>query len=260
VKAERLRRFSLTVQYDGTYFLGWQLQAMDRTVQGEMERTLETLTGARRPVVAAGRTDSGVHATGQSVAVSVPSRWSAQELHKALNACLPHDIWVKEVREAPLDFHPRFAAIARSYRYQVGLAPAGYSPFHRPWCWPLEQEVDVNLLHRGAALLPGKHSFKAFAKAGQEFRGHECRVTHANWLPWNGVGLAFQITANRFLHHMVRYLVGTMVDVALKRRPLDEIGELLLDPQTAAVTSAPAPSQGLFLAEVHYPDAISALD
>jgi len=260
VNPEPERRFRLTVQYDGTYFLGWQLQAMDRTVQGEMERTLETLTGGRRPVVAAGRTDSGVHATGQSVAVTVPSRWNARELGKALNACLPNDIWVKDVEEVAPEFHPRFAANARSYRYQVGLAPEAFSPFHRPWCWPLEQELDIDSLHRGAALLPGKHSFKAFAKVGQESRGHLCRVHGAIWTPWEEVGLALEITANRFLHHMVRYLVGTMVDVARGRRPLEEMVRLLEHPGTGTVTSAPAPPEGLFLTRVHYPDEVSELD
>jgi tRNA pseudouridine38-40 synthase len=254
------QRFRMTLHYDGSAFLGWQLQPGGRTVQGEVEAVLLRLTGLRRPVVAAGRTDRGVHATGQVVAVTLSGRWKAVELHRAMNALLPRDIWVESVLPAPEDFHPRYGALARSYRYQLGLSALALSPFHRPWCWPLGREVDPELLHRAARLIPGEGSFKAFAKAGQEARGDRCRVTEARWLPWEELGWAFHITADRFLHHMVRYMVGSMVEVARGRRPLEEMQELLTDPSTQLVTSPPAPPQGLFLHRVHYPGGGSELD
>lgn len=219
-----------------------------------MEAALERLTGARRPVVAAGRTDSGVHSTGQVVAVTLPTRWEADELHRALNAALPGDIWVESACVTDPDFHPRYSAQARSYRYQLGLSALAFSPFHKPWCWPLIREVDVDLLHQGAAHVLGEHSFRAFAKVGQEARGDRCTVTEARWVPWGELGLSFQITANRFLHHMVRYLMGTMVDIARDRRPLDDLVELLSVPDTKLTTSPPAPPEGLFLSKVHYPE------
>jgi tRNA pseudouridine38-40 synthase len=225
-----------------------------------MEAALERLTGGRRSVVAAGRTDSGVHATGQVVSVSLPPRWSAEELHKALNATLPNDIWVEKTERTTDDFHPRFSARARSYRYQLGLAASAFSPFYRPWCWPLIREVDVDLLHRGAALVLGLHSFKALAKVGQEQRGDLCEVVESTWVRWGNKGVAYEITANRFLHHMVRYLVGTMVEIARGRRPLDELEELLTEPETTLVTSPPAPPEGLFLTGVHYPETDSGLN
>jgi len=225
-----------------------------------MEAALQRLTGVRRSVVAAGRTDSGVHATGQVLAVSLPTRWEAEELHRAMNAALPGDIWVESVRPTEPDFHPRYLAHARSYRYQLGLSSQAFSPFHRPWCWPLFRGVELDLLHRGSALLPGEHSFKAFAKVGQESRGDRCLVREAKWLPWQDLGLAFEVTANRFLHHMVRYLVGTMVDIARGRRPLDDLVELLTAPATSLTTSPPAPAEGLFLTKVHYPEPDSELD
>jgi tRNA pseudouridine38-40 synthase len=254
------RRFRLTLQYDGSAFLGWQLQPGGRTVQGEVEAVLMRLTGIRRPVVAAGRTDRGVHAMGQVAAVTLPGRWRAVELQRAMNALLPRDIWVESVRPAPGDFHPRYHAVARSYRYQLGLSTSAHSPFHRPWCWPLEREVDPELLQRASTLIPGERSFKAFGKAGQEQRGDRCRVTEARWVPWEELGWAFHITADRFLHHMVRYLVGSMVEVARGRRPLEEIQLLLSDPNSRLVTSPPAPAQGLFLYRVHYPGSGSELD
>lgn len=253
-------RFRLTLHYDGSEFLGWQLQPRGRTVQGELEATLERLTGARRPVLAAGRTDTGVHATGQVAAVTLPSRWTEGELHKALNALLPGDIWVEEVRIVPSGFHPRYDAVARSYRYQLGLVPQAGSPFHRRWCWPLRRELDVDLLHRGAGLILGEHSFRAFAKSGQEERGERCRVAQAEWSSWDRLGVAFHITADRFLHHMVRYLVGTLVEVARGRRALGEMDELLSERETPLETSPPAPPQGLFLVRVHYPGDESPLN
>jgi tRNA pseudouridine38-40 synthase len=254
VNSNEDRRFRLTLQYDGSYLQGWQIQPRGRTVQGEVEDALKRMTGKRYPVVGSGRTDSGVHATGQVAAVTLPSRWDVPELHRGLNALLPSDVWVRSVEVVPLHFHPRFHAIGRSYRYQVGLVPDAASPFHRPWCWPLIREVDVSLLQRAAALLPGEHSFRAFAKSGQEHRGDRCKVTGARWAAWDEVGVAFHINANRFLHHMVRYLVGTMVDVGLGRRPLEEMVEMITGEETRLVTSPPAPADGLFLTEVHYPD------
>lgn len=156
----------------------------------------------------------------------------------------------------PEHFHPRFHAVARSYRYRVGLLRDASSPFYRPWCWPLVQELDRDLLQEAADLLSGERSFKAFAKSGQEHRGDICIVTLAGWHQWEEVGVEFRITANRFLHHMVRYLVGTMVDVGLGRRPLKEMALLLSETPGNLVTSPPAPPDGLFLSEVHYPDPI----
>ena len=118
----------------------------------------------------------------------------------------------------------------------------------------------MNLLHRGAAFLPGEHSFKGFAKVGQEARGDRCTIKEARWLAWEDRGLAFEITANRFLHHMVRYLVGTMVEIAWGRRPLLDIEELLSKPGSQLVTSPPAPPEGLFLTGVHYPEDDSGLN
>lgn len=252
-------RFRLTLHYDGSDFLGWQLQPGDRTVQGEMEAVLERLTGLRRAVVAAGRTDRGVHATGQVAAVTLPSTWSADDLHRALNALLPDDIWVESVHLVAPGFHPRYDALARSYRYRLGLSARASSPFHRRWCWPLAREVDPDLLHRAAALIPGERSFRAFAKAGQEARGERCRVGEARWNAWEDLGWDFHITADRFLHHMVRYLVGSMVEVARRRRSVEELEELLSDPGTPLRTSPPAPPEGLVLIRVHYPEAGSAL-
>ncbi len=247
-------RYALTIQYDGSAFHGWQFQPDVRTVQGEVESVLQTLTGARRPVVGSGRTDRGVHSLGQVASIDVPSeRWSAVELRRAMNALLPREIWIAELRRVPSDFHPRFDARRRGYLYRVGTVPEAHSPFHRPWCWPLADEpVEVDLLRQCAELIPGERSFRRFAKAGQPHRGERCQVFSAVWEPWGATGLHFRITANRYLHHMVRYLVGTMVEVAAGRRTVAEMNELLTDPDTSLRTSPPAPPEGLFLEVVEY--------
>lgn len=244
-------RFRLLLHYDGSRYHGWQLQSVEPTVQGELEGALTRLTGARRAVMAAGRTDRGVHATGQVAAVDLPERWTVETLHRALNAVLPRDIWVERVAVADPSFHPRFDATARSYAYRVGMSERSASPFFRSWCWALRRSLDRDLLAAAAAELPGNHSFKAFAKAGQEERGDRCTVHRAAWEPWDDVGVVFRITANRYLHHMVRYLVGTMVAIGRGERPLEDL-PALLGGDGGLKTSPPAPPQGLFLTAVGY--------
>lgn len=247
-------RVLLVLHYQGRDFHGWQVQPHVRTVQGEIEAVIEHLIGERRPVLGSGRTDAGVHATGQVATVPLPAAWPAPRLRKALNALLPRDIWVESAREVPWAFHARYDAVERSYRYRVGASPAAASPFYRPLCWALGEPLDPDRLAAAAAILPGRHSFRAFAKSGQPQRGEMCTVVEAEWAPWSDLGYAFTIRANRYLHHMVRYLVGTMVDVSRGRRDLSEMVALLEDPETEAVTSPPAPPEGLYLERVRYPD------
>lgn len=247
----------MTLHYDGARFHGWQVQPDVPTVQGELEAVAARLTRGHRPVVGSGRTDRGVHALGQVAAVDVPSQWTPDSFRKALNALLPAGIWVASAARAASGFHPRYDAVARTYAYRLGLAEASRSPFHRHYCWPLGRSVDRALLHDLAQSVVGERSFAGFAKAGQPERGDRCRVLQAEWSDWPPLGMTFWITADRYLHHMVRYLVGTMVDVAQGGRPSGDFRQLLEEggeegPEVP-VTSAPAPAEGLFLVAVRYP-------
>jgi tRNA pseudouridine38-40 synthase len=256
VTVQELRRYRLILEYDGSTYQGWQIQEEGATLQGEVERVLRELTGERRPVVGAGRTDAGVHALGQVAAADVPSRWSAGELRRAMNALLPEEIWVREIRRVPSDFHPRYDASSRSYEYRLGVRPEAASPFVRRMCWDASAfALDPALLEAAAAAVPGERSFEAFAKAGQPERGTRCRVDRASWEEWSPVGYRFVIRADRYLHHMVRYLVGTMVDIARGRRPLQDMEALLGASNGASrlTTSPPAPARGLYLTAVEYP-------
>ena len=246
------RRVRITLHYDGSGFHGWQVQPGVRTVQQELEAALERLTTRPVRTAAAGRTDTGVHATGQVVSADVPAKWQPSDLRRALNAVLPNDMWVEAAADAPADFHARFSATDRAYEYRLGLAERAASPFHRGTCWAMRDDVDPLLLDRCALQIMGDHSFRSFAAAGQEERGDRCIVYESKWWEWPPLGLVYRVRANRFLHHMVRYLVGTMVDVARGRRPLEDMRRLL-EGTAGLETSPPAPPHGLFLTAVGYP-------
>src|SRR5690606_3890640 len=122
-------RLGLTLHYDGSGFFGWQVQKEERTVQGVLEAAVARLTGRHRTVMGSGRTDRGVHATGQVAAVTVPARWAPGAFRRAANAVLPPDVWVAEARRLRPDFHPRYDAVSRTYIYRIGLAEEAWSPF-----------------------------------------------------------------------------------------------------------------------------------
>jgi tRNA pseudouridine38-40 synthase len=247
------RTVQLVLHYDGSAFAGWQRQPNVRTVQGELEQVLARLTGGHVAALGAGRTDAGVHARGQAVGVRVPERWSAATLRRALNALLPRDIWVAAAHEMRPDFHARFSALARRYSYYVGTDDEARSPFRRHTEWPLPRALDRELLDDATAPIVGDHCFVAFAVRGTapETDDHRCTVHTARWRERVG-GLVFEIEANRFLHHMVRFLVGTLVEIASRRRDRAAIDALLAASSNDDV-SPPAPAHALFLDRVTYP-------
>jgi len=241
------------LHYDGAQFSGWQRQPSARTVQGVLEDALERLCATPTPALGSGRTDAGVHARGQAVGVRVPERWPAAALRRALNAILPDDVWVAAAYEMRDDFHARYSAAARRYSYAVGLDDGARSPFRRPWEWAFGRPVRVDLLAAEAAPLVGEHEFYAFAVRGTAppDDDHRCCVREAVWRQRPG-GVSFEIEANRFLHHMVRFLVGTMLDVASGRREPGTVARLLAARSNREV-SPPAPPHALYLERVEYP-------
>ncbi|HXV85430.1 MAG TPA: tRNA pseudouridine(38-40) synthase TruA [Gemmatimonadales bacterium] len=241
------------LQYLGHPFAGWQRQAAHRTVQGDLEAAFRRLTGARVVTHAAGRTDAGVHALGQVVSFRVGAQWTPADLHRALNAVLPPEIWVARLGAAPLGFHARRHATSRCYRYVVGCDPASASPFRRSLEWALGKPLDGDALTAAAQPLAGEHDFRAFAATGQPRAHHRCRIMVARWdTRPAGEGFIFTVEADRFLHRMVRFLVGTMVDVGRGRRPAGDIPDLLASTSNAH-TSPPAPPEGLYFVGARYP-------
>jgi len=247
------RTFLATLHFDGTGFVGWQRQPSGRSVQAEFERVLERLFEQRAPADASGRTDAGVHAAGLGVSFSAPATWRSFSLHRALNALLPHDCWVERVERMQPGFHARKSALSRRYRYEIGTDSAAASPFRRPFEWALARPLDVATMRSAAMLLHGEHEFLAFAAKGEPKPHYRCRIAAAEWVDRaDDHGLSFRVEADRFLHHMVRMLVGTMVDVGLGRRPLVDI-EMLRERGDNLRTSPPAPPQGLYFVRARYP-------
>ena len=248
------RTVQLVLHYDGSGFSGWQRQPNERTVQGELEQVLTRLTGSHVAALGAGRTDAGVHARGQAVGVRVPERWSAVNLRRALNSLLPRDIWVARAHEMRPEFHARYSALARRYSYYVGTDEEARSPFRRHTEWPFPRALDRSALDRTTKTIVGEHCFVAFAVRGTapETDSHRCIVHSAAWRDREG-GLVFEIEANRFLHHMVRFLVGTLVEVASEKRDPDTVEKLLTASANDDV-SPPAPANALFLDRVTYPN------
>lgn len=243
----------LLLHYDGGAFAGWQRQKADRTVQADLEGVLERLVGRRTPVMGAGRTDAGVHAVGQAAVAAVPEQWTPAELVRAMNALLPPDVWVASASRMKAGFDPRRDAIERTYCYRIGIDAGARSPFRRRYEWGLGAPLDEERLARAAAELGGEHGFRALSAAGPERAHYRCRVLEAVWQRREDApGYEFWITADRFLHRMVRFLVGTMVDIGRDRRPASDLAELLEGTDNRAA-SPPAPPQGLFLVGVRYP-------
>ena len=247
------RCVQLVLQYDGAGFAGWQRQPDERTVQGVLEDALLMLCQAHISVLGAGRTDAGVHARGQAAGVRVPEKWTAAALRRSLNAVLPRDIWVRSSFEMREEFHARYSALSRSYSYLIGTDEEAESPFRRNRELSWQRPLDVAVLRRAAAEIMGDHSFRAFAVKGTapEHDDHHCIVYEADWSERAG-GLDFGIRANRFLHHMVRFLVGTMLDIAAGRRDAGIVKQLLESGDNHEA-SPPVPPHALYLDRVEYP-------
>jgi tRNA pseudouridine38-40 synthase len=241
--------FRLDIEYDGSGFSGWAAQAGLRTVQGELEKALETVLRERVALTVAGRTDAGVHAWGQVASFATGAAVPA-DLARRLNGLTANDVAVTAAAPAPDGFDARGDANSRSYCYRVHARSAS-SPFEqqRALWWP--HRVDRAALDACAAALPGDHDFTAFTPTQTDHVRFERIVLAAAWEERPGDVLAFRVTADAFMRSMVRVLVGTMLDVSSGRRTVAEFVELLAGaPRTAAGDTAPP--HGLYLESVDY--------
>jgi tRNA pseudouridine38-40 synthase len=242
-------RIKLMIEYDGSEFLGWQVQRSGRTVQGVIEAALQRVYHAPIRVQGSGRTDTGVHALGQVAHYDAPHHFDVDNLPRSLNHFLPPDVRIHEACSSSPDFHARFSALWRWYRYRVFLQVRAVE---RNYGWWPQFDLDFNLLRECAASLLGEHDFTTFAQYDPELSNYTCNVWTAEWL-WHEDELHFHITANRFLRHMVRSLVGTMLDVARERFTIDDFTKMLHNPdKNQPVYTAPA--SGLCLMRVGYGD------
>jgi tRNA pseudouridine38-40 synthase len=239
--------FRLLIEYDGTAYCGWQRQAADPTVQAAVEDALATLLREKVTIAGAGRTDAGVHARGQVASFATASAMEPSRIAAGLNGLLPEDIAVLACDSVPESFHARFDARGRRYSYTISTGPAALD---RRRVWEVGWALDLAVMTEAAASIAGTHDFTSFSRSGSGVRHHRCDVRAAGWTR-TGRHLRFDIAADRFLHGMVRALVGSMVDVGRGHTPLAVFLGMLacLDRKEAGPSAPPA---GLILEEVLY--------
>ena len=272
-----MRTLKLTLAYDGTRFVGWQRQADGESIQGLLEDALARLDGAPVTVHGAGRTDAGVHALGQVASATVSFTHAADTIVRALNAQLPAEIRVLDVTDAAPAFHARFSARSKTYRYHIRTGAIG-DPFTRAFVWQLAEPLDIAAMRVAAAALVGTHNFEAFKSAGTNVAStvrtvlrSELRALEgsAPFTPESGADplrlpktrsesgsgprhiLLYEVTADGFLRHMVRTIVGTLVEIGRGWRSPASMAQLV-DGGTRAQAGATAPPHGLFLVGVDY--------
>jgi tRNA pseudouridine38-40 synthase len=244
-----MRVLKLTLAYDGTRFVGWQRQADGESIQGLLEEALARFEGAPVTVHGAGRTDAGVHALGQVASASVSFPHPTETIVRALNAQLPEDIRILEAADAAPDFHARFSARSKSYRYQIRAGTVG-DPFTRALVWQLPEPLNVEAMTNAAAALVGTHDFAAFQSAGTEVASTVRTIFRSAFRQLDEM-LVYEVTADGFLRHMVRAIVGTLVEIGRGRRSVESMPQLI-EHGTRAEAGATAPPHGLFLVRVDY--------
>jgi tRNA pseudouridine38-40 synthase len=244
-----LRNLKLTLAYDGTRLVGWQRQVEGDSVQGLLEDVLARFEGSPVTVHGAGRTDAGVHALGQVASVQLTCAHDVTTLTRALNAQLPEDVRVLAIEEMSSEFHARFSARSKTYRYQLRHGAIA-DPFERAYVWHMPERLDVGGMSRAASVLVGTHDFAAFQSIGSPTRGSVRTVTQSVITDTDG-RLTYEISGDGFLRYMVRAIVGTLVEIGRGFRESDSMGSLLQG--SARGDAGPtAPPRGLFLVRVDY--------
>jgi tRNA pseudouridine38-40 synthase len=256
------RTLKLTVEYDGTNYVGWQRQAEGISIQGLLEEALGPFEGGPPTVHGAGRTDAGVHALGQVASVRVRTHHNVATLQRALNAVLPADVRVVSVEDAHPAFHARFDAVSKTYEYRIANTPF-VSAFEYRYAWHVPGALNVAAMRVGAQTLVGRHDFAAFQSTGGDVHTTERTILsiavgsdrgQIGVRPGSDRGqtpLVIRVTGDGFLRHMVRSIAGTLVDVGLGRWPASQVADILAGRNRAGAGRA-APAAGLCLVRVDY--------
>jgi tRNA pseudouridine38-40 synthase len=247
-----MRNLKLTIQYDGTNYVGWQRQASGTSIQGLIEDALAPIEGRSVTVHGAGRTDAGVHALAQVASVGVETPLDAATLGRALNVALPKDVRITAVEDVEPGFHARFSATGKTYEYRIVDGPF-VSAFHFRHVWHVPQALDLEAMRQAAEPLAGRHDFAAYQGTGSVVHSTERTIERLDWEEGGGFDrpLVMRVTGDGFLRYMVRNIVGTLVEVGAgrwdRRRPL-----AILESRSRGQGGRTAPPEGLFLVSVRY--------
>ncbi len=246
--------YKLTIAYDGTNYSGWQIQPNAVSIQELIQNALKVFLHKEKVIlIGSGRTDAGVHALAQVAHFKFPEEIDLVRLLSALNGILPRDIRIAKAELADEAFHSQYSARGKIYHYHIYLDKV-MDPFRRLYCWQMRRQLDLPLLTKSAACFIGTHNFTSFANeshAGSAAKNPVRTIYRLDIVEEPG-GLRLEFEGNGFLYKMVRNIVGTMVDVASKKRPFEDIQEIFLSKDRRKASLA-APPQGLFLVQVHYP-------
>ncbi len=255
-----MRKIKINIQYDGTEYSGWQVQVRETTIQGLLEKAVLRVTDNNSRIIGAGRTDAGVHALDQVAIFKTSSQLDPPTLLRALNANLPFDIRIINIGEADDDFNPRFSAKCKTYSYIICPLESN-SVFLRRYSWNMSYNLDINAMQEAAGHLTGKHDFSSFQASGCSAKNPireilDIKVTNLDSIDFmtfqfNVPVIKISITANAFLRHMVRNIVGTVYEIGRGKMPPEKIIEILnaKDRRAAGQT---APACGLFLEKMVY--------
>jgi tRNA pseudouridine38-40 synthase len=247
--------FRITLAYDGTDYVGWQRQANGVSIQALLEDALRALDGCDVTVTGAGRTDAGVHALAQVASFAIARELRPDALIRAINAHLPHAVRVLSAEEAPAGFHPRFGARQKTYRYRMWNGDV-LSPFERAYAWHVPGPLDVEAMGAAARLVEGRHDFAAFQAAGSSVPTTEREIFQSAISKLPSAMLVYEVAGSGFLRHMVRIIVGSLVEIGRGRQPVDWISAAIASRDRAAAGPT-APPQGLFLVGVEYAAALA---
>jgi len=245
-----MRNIKLLIEYDGTNYLGWQVQPRGLTIQGIIEGKLALLMGETVHLVGSGRTDAGVHAFGQVAHFKTKNQMDVHTIQRALNSLLPPDIVIQRAEEVKEDFHARKQSKSKTYEYRI-LNRNIRSAFYREYAWHIPQTLNIGEMKKATRSLKGEHDFSSFQSVGSPKKTAVRNVTRAEWKRGRDGLLRFEVEANGFLKQMVRAIVGTLVDVGKGKISSEEFRRIL-DSKDRKKAGPTAPPHGLFLKEVRY--------
>lgn len=248
-----MHNYQMLIAYDGTHYHGWQVQPNGMSIQETLQNILKTILRKHVTVIGSGRTDAGVHAQGQVANFQCEEILDLFRLRGSLNGLLPPDIRVKEITEVSLDFHARYSAIRKAYHYRLHLDRI-QDPFTRLYKYHVKSPIDVDLLKKAALLFTGTHDFTAFANEshmGSAAKDPVRTIYSLNIVEEDG-GVRLEFEADGFLYRMVRNITGTLLEIASRKRDIDDVPKLF-ENKDRRRTGQAAPAQGLVLIRVDYP-------